>query len=259
MSGENILLRSLEDDEAVFGASVATFSPAIIEIYGELGLDFAWLDFEHAGPSPYDSTVFEEFTRAADVANIELLVRLPSGEPPLVRKVLDAGVRTILIPRVETAAEVERAVAAARFSHGNEIGDRGIGVGRTSQWGGSLNDLVEREDDNILIGTMIENSDAVQNVEDILSVPDLGFAFIGPADLSVSLGHPLEKTHPDVQTAIETVRKACIDTGVPVGCIQNDVSAATKAIENGYRILRIGDEISAVREVLSGRFKRIRS
>jgi len=108
MRVENGFRRALEAGETVLGASAATFSPTVIETLGAVGLDFVWLDFEHGGPSPWDATVFEELTRAAEAGDIELLVRLPKPDPPLVRKVLDAGVRTILIPRVETPLRLRR-------------------------------------------------------------------------------------------------------------------------------------------------------
>jgi 2-dehydro-3-deoxyglucarate aldolase len=82
----------------------------LVEVFGDLGLDFVWLDFEHTGPSAYDSKVFENLTRAAEGAGTELLVRTPSGDPEIIRKILDTGVRNLLIPRIETAEEVKRAV-----------------------------------------------------------------------------------------------------------------------------------------------------
>lgn len=253
MTVSNALRRALERGEAVYGASVGTFSPTVVETLGELGYDYAWLDFEHGGPSPYDSTVFEELTRAADVTDLELLVRIPAPDPVLVRKVLDAGVRTILVPRIETAAEVRRAVEAAHFEYDGGAGERGVGVGRTSRWGGDFETYMDREDEEVLVGAMVENQRAVANLDDILSVPELGFAFVGPADLSVSLGHPMEKDHPDVRAAIERTREACLDAGVPVGCIQNDPEDARAAVDDGYQILRIGGDIGSVRRTLASR------
>ncbi|WP_224271087.1 HpcH/HpaI aldolase family protein [Haloprofundus salinisoli] len=253
MKRENQLRRRLERDEPVFGASAATFSPAVVETFGAIGLDFVWLDFEHGGPSPYDSTVFEGLTRAAEAADIELFVRLPSGDPPLVRKVLDAGVRTILIPRVETAAEVREAVSAARFSIDGDPADRGIGVGRGSTWGADFDDHAAREDAETLVGVMIENETAIDNIEEILAVPELGFAFIGPADLSVSVGHPMEKEHPDVRTLVDRAESAVRKSDVALAGIHNDPQAIDNAIDDGYRVLRIGGEISAARQVLGER------
>jgi 2-dehydro-3-deoxyglucarate aldolase len=251
---ENGFRRALERGETVVGAAASTFSPAVVETMGYLGLDYVWLDFEHAGPSPYDSTALEELTRAAEVADTELLVRLPAPDPPLVRKVLDAGVRTILLPRIETAAELRRGVAAAHFAYDEAAGDRGVGVGRSAEWKGYADEHVAGEDDEVLVGTMVENRRAVANLEELLAVPDLGFAFLGPADLSVSLADGDASADPDeLQDAIDRTLDACLDADVPLGRIRNDPEAARAAADAGYRILRIGDDLGAVRATLGER------
>jgi len=260
MRTHNAFRAAIEADETVFGAACATFSPTVIEVLGNAGLDFVWLDLEHGGPSPYDSTALEELTRAAEAGGVELLVRLPKPEPALVRKVLDAGVRSIIIPRIETAAELRPALKAAHFSYDGDVGDRGVGVGRTSEWEGYVDSHIGGEDDQVLVGTMIENQQAVENIEEILSLPELGFVFVGPADLSMSLseGEPLNKNPDQLAAAIDRTREACLDADVPIGRIQNDPAAAREAVEQGYQILRIGGDTSAIRSVLSDRLDTVR-
>jgi len=246
----------LERGGTALGARVDTFAPEIIEVYGDLGLDYAWLDFEHGGPSAYDSKQLAAYVRAAATADIDLMVRLPHPEPALVRRVLDAGVRTILIPRVETAADLRPAVEASRFRLDGAVGDRGIGGERSSSWGELDGAYTEREDESVMVGAMIENRDAVANLEEILSVSGLGFTFVGPADLSVSLGHPMQTDHPEVREAVETIRETVLDSDVHLGRIADGGAEAANAVANGYRILRIGGEISAVRQVLGERLAR---
>lgn len=256
MDQRNRFRESIEADEVVLGARAATFSPAVVELYGGLGLDFVWLDFEHAGPSPWDSTVFEELTRAAEAGDIELLVRLPSGDPPLVRKVLDAGVRNLLVPRVEAVDEVRAAVEATRFVYDGGPGQRGAASGRSSAWG-TASDYLATEDAAVCLGVMIEKREAVERLDDILSVPELGFVFVGPGDLSVQLGHPGEKGHPEVVETIDRVRDAALDAGVPIGRIAHDPTGARDAIEAGYRIVRIGGELEATRAAIGDRLDRV--
>ncbi len=257
MRTENGFRRALEREETLLGAACATFSPTVIEAFGNVGLDFVWMDFEHGGPSPYDSTAFEEFTRAAEAGDIELLVRLPKPEPALIRKVLDAGVRTILLPRIETAEELQRAVEAAYFAYDGDVGDRGVGVGRTGRWEGYVDSHIGGEDAEVLVGTMIENERAIENIEDILAVPELGFAFVGPADLAMSMsgGVPLERSPEAVEDAIETTREACLEADVPIGRIRNSVAEAQQAIDDGYQIVRIGGDIGSIRSTLGARLE----
>ncbi len=257
MRTQNGLHRALERGETVLGASCATFSPTVIEVCGDIGLDYVWLDFEHGGPSPYDSTALEELTRAAEAADIELLVRLPSPDPPLIRKVLDAGVRTVLLPRIETAAQLRPAVEAAYFAYDGDVGDRGVGVGRSGRWAGYVDSFVGGEDDEVLVGTMIENVRAVENIEDILAVPHLGFAFVGPADLAMSMseGDPLAKSDEAVQSAIDRTLEACLAADVPIGRIRNDADEARAAADAGYQILRIGGDVGSIRAALGPRLE----
>lgn len=255
MNRRNSLRRIWDDSGVAIGAKTMTMSPATVEVYGALGLDFAWIDLEQLGGSPLDSTIVDEFTRAADASGIEPLVRLPAPNPTLAKKVTTAGVRTVLIPHVDSAEELRRVISATRFSYDGEPGTRGATTGRANTWGIGTRPA----DDELVVGTMVETKAAFENIDELLSVPDLGFAFIGPGDLSVGLGHPVEKDHPEVQEAVSTIKDACLSADVPVGCVANDRETAEAAIDDGYRLLRIGDEISAAREVLGERVEQLRS
>lgn len=247
MDRTNALRAAVEAGDPVYGAGTVTFSPTMVEVYGDLGMDFVWLDFEHAGPSPWDSTVFEDLTRAAEVSDTELLVRLPGTDPHLVRKVLDAGVRTILLPRIETAAEVREACEAARFAYGGGVGDRGVATARTDAWAGDRADHARREDENVLVGAMVENTRAVENLDEILAVEGLGFAFVGPSDLSASLGRPLDTDHPDVREHVERVEATVADSDVALGGTAKDAESVAEALDAGYDIVRLGGDLGAIR------------
>ena len=249
MRRNNTLSKKLDSDKVVLGAQTVTHQPNIVEAYGDMGLDFVWIDFEHIGPAPYGSGIFEDLTRAADVSGTELLVRIPKGEPALIRKVLDSGVRNLLIPRIETAKEVRRAVNASRFSYDNGVGERGIAGSRSSGWGSELNqEYVDVEDENTSVGVMIENTTAVENLEEILRVEGLGFIVIGPADLSVSMGHPLDFDHPDVGDMIGQIRETSKSHGIPVGGLSSSTEQTKQMINNGVHLIRISSgEVDALR------------
>jgi 2-dehydro-3-deoxyglucarate aldolase len=102
---------------------------------------------------------------------------------------------------------------------------------------------------------MIENERAVENIEEILAVPRLGFAFVGPADLemSMSAGDPTNKSPEDVASAIDRTLEACLAADVPIGRIRNDTADARAAIDTGYRIVRIGGDVSSIHTTLGAR------
>lgn len=256
MDHHNQFRETIENDGVVLGARSMTFSPTVIETFGMHGLDFIWLDFEHTGPSPYDSELFENLTRAAEAGGTELLVRLPTGDPALIRKTLDAGVRNILIPRVDSAEDVREAVEATRFVYDGSPGQRGMASGRSKAWGRTDN-YVEKEEGSVCLGVMIEKTTAIDDLEEIVSIPELGFVFIGPADLAVQLGHPGDKPHPAVQEQIEYIRDTCRAADVPMGAISHDPDGANELIDTGHQIVRVGGELEAATQTIDRRIEQI--
>lgn len=257
MQTSNGLRTALDEGTVALGAQAATMSESMIEVYGNLGLDFVWIDLEHKGMSPYDSTSLENFARAAKVSGTNLLVRIPVGDPHLIRKVLDTGVRNIVIPQVETATEVKRAVKAARFTYAGEPGERGSSFSRANGWGKDTEDYASGEDKSVCLGVMIENMTAMGNLEEILSVPELGFIRIGHGDLSVSLGHPIDSSHSEVTDQIEIIETKAKEHGVPIGRGFNNPDDVRQAINKGYQVITIGRDISIVRSVIENRFKAV--
>ncbi|QZX99369.1 HpcH/HpaI aldolase family protein [Halobaculum rubrum] len=239
----------IEDGGVALGVLDTTYDPSVVELYGELGLDFVWLDMEHGGPDPWDGQTVEHLLRAAERTGIEPLVRLPDSEPTLVRKALDLGARSVFLPRVETAAEVETAVRSARFRYDGEPGDRGLAAPRARRWG-LKEEYVEAEDRETLVGTTVETVEAVENIDSILAVPDLGFVFIGPLDLSVQLGHPGELDHPEVEEAVDRVRTAALEADVPVGGLGFGMDDVNEKVDDGYQILHLGSTAGAIQSVV---------
>lgn len=247
----NDLAATVGEGGVAFGVLDDAYSPTLVEFYGELGADFVWVDLEHGGPSARDAGRVEDLLRAAERTGVELLVRLPDSDPTLVRKALDLGVRNAFLPRVKTADEVREAVRSARFRYEDGPGDRGLTSPRASRWG-LADDYVAAEDEETLVGATIETAESVENVDEILAVPELGFVFIGPFDLSVALGHPGELDHPDVRDAVETVRSAAVEAGVPVGGLGFGPDDAAEKAANGYQIVNLGSTTGALEGAVTG-------
>jgi 2-dehydro-3-deoxyglucarate aldolase len=106
---------------------------------------------------------------------------------------------------------------------------------------------------------MIEKTTALENLEEILSVPELGFVFIGPGDLSTQMGYPGEKSHPEVQGEIAEIEAAAKEAGVPLGRVAHDPEIAENAINDGYRVIRLGGELESARQMLANRLETVRS
>lgn len=241
----NALRRTLDADTPAFGVLDNTYSPAAIEVVGELGFDFVWIDLEHGGPSPWDADALGDLLRAAELTDTELLVRIPEANPSMIRKALDAGVRNLFLSRVEDADEVRDALEAANFEYAGSPGRRGLGGPRSARYG-LADDYVGTEDEEICLGVTIETAEAVENIEEILSVPELGFAFLGPNDFSVAYGAPGDLADPEVQAAVETVHDAALAHDVTLGGLTFGMDDAVEKVERGYRILHVGSALGAL-------------
>lgn len=254
---ENGLETAFEADETALGVIDTTYSPRVVELCGELGYDFIWLDLEHGGPSPWDGDRLETFARAAELSGTELLVRIPEPSPALVRKTLDAGVRSLFVSHVETAAEAERVARASRFDYDGAPGDRGLAGPRAGRWG-LVDDYAATEDRETLVGVTVESRTAVENVEAICAVPQLGFVFAGPLGLSVAHGTPGDRDSDAVQADVERVREAAQTADVPVGNLAFGVEDARRKREQGYDLLNVGNTMGAISSGLSDTLSQLR-
>lgn len=121
-----------------------------------------------------------------------------------------------------------------------------------------MDDFDDRADARALVGVQIESERAVNNLSSILSVSRVGYVFIGYGDLAVPMGESMNPEHPDVEATVEKIKCTCLEEGAPVGYTVSTTDAAEKAIEAGFRLVRIGDEVSTVRQTLGDRLKSLR-
>lgn len=254
----NPLREALANGETVIGARAVTASPTVVDTYGSLDLDFVWLDTEHTGHSPYDSLSLNQLVRASRAADIEPLIRLSDADPGMVRNVLDTGIRSILLPRLKTAERTREVLEATRYVYDDGPGERGVGASLPNNWGEHTAEYVRESDDTVLAGVLVETASAVEQIDEILAVPGIDFVFLGPGDLSVSMGYPMETSHPEVQAALTRVREACAEADVPVGGMAGDVDSLVSEVEAGTQIIRVGDDVPAVRETIRDRLTAVR-
>jgi 2-keto-3-deoxy-L-rhamnonate aldolase RhmA len=229
MKTTNKVKEKLEDGEVVIGATTVANHPTEIELLGGVGFDFVWLDTEHVNGSPYDSDLLEHKARAADCADTEILIRVPTTDPVMIRKILDTGIRNITLPRVQTAEEVAEVARAASFKYVEELdwdhggavtppdrGTRGASHARVTEFGAREGSVALESDENVMLGVVIEDYEAIPNIDEILSVPGVGYTIFGPYCMSISIGKPGEYDHPKIQDARETFVEAATRHDVPI-------------------------------------------
>lgn len=200
----------LRGDKPLVGVFIGIASPALVEMCGYAGFDFVVLDNEH-GPAGIETT--EHLIRAARCANVIPVVRTYEVE---ILRVLDLGASGIQVPQVNTAEQARRIVAAAKYP---PVGVRGAAFSPRAAGFGFFGGAPHAETSNqgTAVILMAETREALNNLDEILAVPGIDVLFIGPNDLSFSLGHGGDQKHPEVVSAIEAAIGKIARTKVAAG------------------------------------------
>jgi 4-hydroxy-2-oxoheptanedioate aldolase len=221
--------------------------PKIVEIIGlEGGFDAVWLDQEHAGLT---IAQLEEAARAARAVGLDSFARLTATDYATVMRPLEAGVGGVMAAQVRSAAQAADVVRWAKF---HPLGLRGVnGTGVDGRYGTlPLRDYLRRANDETFVAIQIEHADAVEEVEQIAALPGVDVLFIGPADLSQSMGIPAEWDNPRLTRAIERVARAAKAAGIHWAILPFNPTQARRCVELGCRMLSIGMDVWALQRGL---------
>lgn len=224
--------------DTVKGVFVVTGTPANVEILGYAGFDFVVLDTEHA---PNDIAEIEHLVRAAQVSGITAIVRVSKNDPALILRALDAGATGVLVPQVNSAGEARQAVQAAKYA---PLGNRGIaGMVRAARYGFTpLSEYVSAANRRTLVIVQAEDKRAVENLDEILAVEGVDGVFVGPTDLSQSLGLAGQFDHPEVKGVLESVIQKIADTDKFAGMFCAGAQDAKRWQDLGAKMLAIGSD-----------------
>ena len=199
----------LRRGDPLIGTIVAIGSTDAVEVLAAAGFDWLFIDAEHSPLSP--ATVQQMVLAARDVPCV---VRLPANDEVFLKQALDAGAAGIIVPLVNSAAEAASVVRRAKYP---PQGMRGVGTSRALGYGYGIADYVARANRETVVIVQAEHIEAVQAIDDIVAVPGLDGIFVGPFDLSASMGKPGLVNDPDVVAAIDKVAAAARRAGLPLG------------------------------------------
>ncbi len=211
---KNRVKQVLAEGQTVVGTMIIEMrTPEVARLLAASGFDFIFVDMEH---SAYSLESLTEIVRTGKAVGLTCLARIADPQYHLVARTLDSGAQGLLIPRVETRETVENIVRFAKYP---PLGERGFGirsvVGDYEKL--SVRDRMEEQNEDTMLIPQIEKVNAIENIEDLVSVKGVDAALIGPQDLSVSLGVPGEHRHPKIIDAIGKVVEACKKYGVASG------------------------------------------
>jgi 2-dehydro-3-deoxyglucarate aldolase len=216
--------------EPLLGILLTLPSPEIAELLAGAGFDWLFIDMEHG---LLDATSAQRMIQAAGPA-CPCIVRVASHEPIGVAKARDTGAVGVILPHVNTAAEAHAAARAARYP---PAGERSIGVARAQGYGRSLGHAIEHGNEEVIVVAQVEHVSALAQAGEIVATPGVDAVFIGPFDMSASMGKPGQIAAPDVRAAIGAVAGACAAKPLPCGIFVVDGAAARDAFAAGYSLV----------------------
>ncbi|MBZ0287343.1 MAG: 4-hydroxy-2-oxovalerate aldolase [Anaerolineae bacterium] len=214
----------LKAGEAVYGTFIRYPDPALVEYIAWQGWDFLVFDGEHGVVEPAD---VENLVRVAELRAVTPIARAATNQPHVILRMMDTGAQGVHIPWVNGGDEAEQAVQSVKY---HPRGMRGLASSRAADFGMTvpLKDYVAQANRETLVIVHIETMEAVNRIDEYLAIDDLDVIFIGPTDLSQSMGLPGERTHPDVIAAMMRVVEAVKPSGKFLGTM---VSSAESALE----------------------------
>jgi 4-hydroxy-2-oxoheptanedioate aldolase len=233
----NTTKAKLRAGETVFGCFVRYPEPALIEMLGYFGWDFIMFDGEHSTISPRDC---ENLVRAAELRNVTSLVRATTNQQPVLLRFLDTGVQGVMIPMINTVADAEAAVRSVKYF---PRGSRGLAGVRAADYGQiqpfSFKEYTAKANDETMIIAQVETAAAVDALPEIVRVPDIEVIFIGPTDLSQSLGVPGEIQNPKVQEVMDRVVQVVCESDKALGILVPNADAARQWVDRGARFVLV--------------------
>lgn len=226
-------------DRPLAGIWVCSGSPLVAEICAGAGLDWALIDMEHS-PNGLGSVLAQ--LQAVAAYPVTPVVRVPANDPVTIKQVLDLGAQTLLVPMVSTVEEARAAVEAMRYPpHGR----RGVGsaLARSARWN-RTEGYLQQADEHVCLVVQVETAEGVDNAGQIAAVDGVDGVFVGPSDLSASMGLLGQQTHPDVVAAVRRAFGAVRAAGKPVGVNAFDPAVAQGYAEDGARFILVGADVA---------------
>lgn len=231
----------LKRGEVTVGSWMSMGHASIAEILASAGYEWVVIETEHTA---IDNSEVLRLIIAIEGAGAIPLVRLAWNDPIQCKAAMDSGAAGVLVPMVNTRADAELAVRSIKYP---PLGFRGVGLARAQGYGQTFDDYVARANDDSLLIVQIEHIDAVNNIDEICAVPGIDGTFIGPYDLSMSMGIPGQLDHPDVIKARRRVLETTLARGLTAGIhlVHPDRAAADLpgVVGAGYRFIALGTDI----------------
>jgi 2-keto-3-deoxy-L-rhamnonate aldolase RhmA len=236
------------------GSWITVGQSEIAEVMTRCAFDWLVIDMEH---SAITLDLAQNLVRTIELAGGIPFIRVEENQPALIKRALDTGAHGVVVPMVNTAEEAVQAVAAAKYP---PEGRRGVGLGRAQGYGVDFERYRKWQRDGIVVIIQIEDIRGVDRLEEILATPGIDGFFVGPYDLSGSLGIPGEFEHPKMQVALKKIQRCVQTSKIPAGfhVVPPDPQLVSQKFDEGYRFIAYSLDTLLLSETCQTGLKRIK-
>ncbi len=230
------LKKRLKSGDVTVGTWLSVGNPDIPDILESLPFDWFVFDTEH---SPISMETVSHMIQVVDDRKVAPLVRVGMNDQYLIKRALDMGSHGVVVPLVNSRSDAELAV---KFCMYPPLGIRGVAPRKSADYGSMTGAYVRRANDEVILVVQIETKQALENIDQILSVEEVDVVFVGPSDLTMSLGLVDDRLNDRVTKAMKLAIKKCDEYGKVPGTMALTTAEAKNAVSMGFRFLSLGSD-----------------
>ena len=238
----NDLKQRMQAGEAVYGIFINSGSTIAVEAAALAGFDFVLIDSEHGPTMPQAN---RDLICAAEYRDAVPIVRVPNGEPDMILRTLDVGAHGVMVPQVNSTEKAQAVADAARYC---PMGSRGVATTRAADYGfmQPMSDYFKLANERNLVIVQCENVKAVPHLDAICAIPGVDVVFLGPYDLSSSMGQIGKVDYASIQATADAVLEATKEHGKQAGVFTKNVDEALFYEKLGFRFIVVGTDIGCM-------------
>lgn len=234
----NPLKQKLKSGGVALGTALPAPTASVTVATCSTDIDFVWMDTEHA---PFATESLDTLPILARQNGVAPMIRVAWNDPALIKKAYDVGAVAVMVPQIDTAEEAARAVEYAFYP---PIGKRGVSPNWPRIAGEDWMNVIQTANEETVLILQIESEEAYNNLDEIAAVPGIDVLFVGPMDMSASLGVITQMKDPAVQEIMRDVPRRLNEKGIPTGTTLGDIDDVREKLEWGYRFMNVGNPLA---------------
>jgi 4-hydroxy-2-oxoheptanedioate aldolase len=248
----NPLKKRITAGELILGTAAVVADPHVVGMVLDTKPDFLWIDTEHM---PYGTEALTTIPVICRMRGTAPMIRVAWNDPALIKKAYDAGAVAVMVPQIETAEDARNAVRYAKYA---PEGNRGLSPMWSRIAGEDWNEVIKSANSETVLVLQLESRRAYENLDEIIRVEGFDVLFVGPLDLSATVGRITETGSEEVQEIMRSVPERLSGSGIAAGTTLGDVSDMREKIGWGYKFMNVGNALVYGTEIVKQHMTELR-